>query len=108
MDAAIIEDPDNFFWLHLRSLATLSPKAQLFGGLYLLTHGVVKVILVWGLLREKMWAFPAAIVVLSLFSVYQIIKFIETWSLGMLLLTIFDLIVVALVVREYRQRAHIK
>lgn len=102
LDNALIQDPDNFFATHLYRYADISPHAQFFGGLYLLSHGVVKVLLVAGLLRGKIWAYPASIVVLALFMFYQAIRFFETHSIAMLLLTIFDAALVWLIWHEYR------
>ncbi|MBI5003859.1 DUF2127 domain-containing protein [Candidatus Kaiserbacteria bacterium] len=103
MDKALVEDPDNFFATHLYQYADPSPQAQFYGGLYLLSHGVVKVLLVGGLLRKKIWAYPASIAVLALFMVYQLIRFIETHSIAMLLLTLFDGALVYLIWHEYRR-----
>lgn len=100
---ALVEDPDNFFAAHLSAIANLSPRAQFFGGLYLLAHGVVKIFLVAGLLRNKPWAYPTSMTVLSLFTFYELVRFIETHSIAILLLTIFDGIVVLLIWNEYRR-----
>jgi len=102
LDNALIEDPDNFFATHLYRFADITPHAQFFGALYLLSHGVVKALLVAGLLRKKMWAYPASIAVLALFMFYQIVRFIETHSIPMFLLTVFDAALVWLIWHEYR------
>ena len=44
----------------------------MFAAIYLLSHGVIKVVLVASLFRELLWAYPAAIVVFTLFIVYQL------------------------------------
>lgn len=103
LDNALIEDPDNFFATHLYHYADLSSQAQFFGGLYLLSHGAIKVLLVGGLFANKLWAYPAAMAVLSLFMVYQIVRFIETQSIPMLVLTIFDAVLVWLIWHEYQR-----
>jgi uncharacterized membrane protein len=103
LDNALIQDPDNFFATHLYRYADLSPHAQFFGALYLLSHGVVKLFLVAGLLSHKIWAYPASIGVLVLFMFYQAIRFFETYSVAMLLLTIFDAVLVWLIWHEYRR-----
>lgn len=98
----LIEDPSDFFARHLESFV-LAPQAQFLGGLYLIGHGLVKVFLVAGLLQKKMWAFPATIAVLSLFILYQMIRFASTHSIPLLLLSIFDAMVVWLVYHEYKR-----
>jgi len=99
----LIEDPDDFFATHLRALANSSHQVQIYGGLYLLSHGIIKAVLVGGLLRNKMWAYPASLAVLSLFIVYQVVRIVQTHSLPLLALTLFDLLVIWLVWEEYRR-----
>ena len=101
---ALIEDPDNFFATHLHSFLIANPRIQFYGGLYLLAEGVVKAFLVVGLLRGKTWAYPAALAVLSLFIFYQTVRFFMHYSLPLLLLTLFDVVVISLIFYEYRQR----
>ena len=98
-----IEDPNGFFARHLNALAPLSPRAQLFGALYLLSHGIVKVFLMAGLWRNKLWAYPATITVLILFILYQLIRFLGTHSPWLIYLSIFDVVVVWLVWHEYKR-----
>ena len=99
----LLDDPNDFFASHIQALLSFSPHAQFFGALYLLSHGAVKVFLVVGLLRKKLWAYPASMAVLSLFIIYQIIRFLGTHSIWLLFLSIFDIFVVWLVWHEYRR-----
>ncbi len=99
----LIDDPNDFFATHIQHYANITPAAQTFGALYLLSHGIVKVILVAGLLRGKMWAYPASLGVLSLFIAYQVIRYFSTHSVWLIFLTVFDLLVVWLVWQEYRR-----
>jgi len=86
----------------LRSASELSIATKSFAAFYLLSHGVVKVFLVAGLLRDKAWAYPASLVTLSLFIAYQIYRFTLTHSIALILLTLFDLLVIWLILHEYR------
>ena len=45
---------------------------QHFYAFYLLSHGLVKSVLVLGLLREKLWAYPASFAVFGAFIAYQL------------------------------------
>ena len=47
---------------------------MLFGAVYLLLHGAVKVVLVTALLLNKLWAYPCMIVVLLIFIGYQMYR----------------------------------
>ena len=75
---------------------------QHFYALYLLSHGLVKVVLVFFLLREKLWAYPASIAVFGLFIAYQMYRYSFTHDIGLILLSLFDLFVISLAVHEYR------
>jgi uncharacterized membrane protein len=83
-----------------------SIEAQHFYAWYLLSHGVVKLALVAGLLMRKLWAYPATMVVLGLFILYQVYRYTETHGVGLLLLTALDLLVVTLTWHEYRLMRH--
>jgi uncharacterized membrane protein len=78
------------------------PENQLFYAFYLLSHGLVKAILVYFLLREKLWAYPASIAVFGLFIAYQLYRYSFTHDLSLIALSIFDLFVIYLAVHEYR------
>lgn len=78
-------------------------NGQLFGALYLGSHGIIKIFLVICLWQKRLWAYPAAIIVFALFGVYQIYRYQFTHSVGLVILTVLDAIVIALTVLEYRR-----
>jgi uncharacterized membrane protein len=45
-----------------------------FASVYLLTHGLSKIVLVVEILREKLWAYKGMVVLLGLFIVYLTIR----------------------------------
>jgi len=99
----ISEDPHDLVANALRStVAHLSIDTQTFSSIYLLVHGAIKIILVAGLLRRKLWAYPTALAVLSLFVLYQVYRLSHTHSLALLLLTAIDLVILFLIWREFR------
>ena len=102
------EDPDDWFATTLRhAVHNLSSDSKLFVSAYLVAHGLVKVFLVAGLLRKKLWAYPAALWFLGIFLLYQLYRFSHTHSLGLLALSALDLFVASLVWLEYRsQKQH--
>ena len=103
----LIEDPTDLIATHLLSMAQgFSASTKNFYAFYLLSHGIVKLALVVGLLRNKLWAYPASLVVLGLFILYQIYRFFYTQSLGLIVLTVFDLFVMVLIWHEYRLMRH--
>lgn len=101
------EDPHDFLATHLlHATGALSGATLAFGAAYLLAHGVVKIVLVAALLRNRIWAYPWMIAFLIAFIVYQLYRMTFAPSIGLVGLTVFDGIVTWLTIREYqRQRA---
>lgn len=98
----LIEDPHDLVVAALmHATQHYAITGNTFLALYLLAHGIVKIFLVVGLLKNKLWAYPVSLVVLGVFMVYQIYRYSYSHSLLMLALTIFDLAVVWLIWREW-------
>ena len=101
----LANDPNDFIATTLLHAAeNISVSSERFAAAYLLSHGAVKMFLVIGLLRNRYWAFPAALVMFGGFILYQLYRFTFTHSLGLIALTVFDLAVMWLIWREYRLR----
>jgi uncharacterized membrane protein len=62
------------------------------------------VVLVVAGLRDKLWAYPVLIAFLVAFIGYQAVELMINFSVGLLLLTLFDIFIVVLTVREFRLR----
>lgn len=101
----ITQDPHDLIANYLRHLASnLTGSWTLFAAIYLLLHGVVKLVLAWAVFANKLWAFPWMIAFLAIFVVYQIYEIFIDHSIGLTLLTIFDIIIIWLTIHEYRLR----
>ena len=99
----LVEDPNDLVATNLLALAqNLTLNTQHFYAFYLLSHGVIKVLLVIGLLRNKLWAYPASLVALGLFIIYQLYRFSYTHGLGLVVLTVFDVFMMGLIWHEFR------
>ena len=99
------EDPRDLVANFLQETAQHFGGARFFGAVYLLSHGVSKIVLVVEIFRGRLWAYPAMLVLLGAFIVYQSYRLVHAFTAGMLALTLFDMIVVWLTWREYgRQR----
>jgi uncharacterized membrane protein len=97
------EDRSDFIAQHIMTWANgFSLATQHFYAFYLLSHGIVKLALVTGLLMRKLWAYPASLAVMTLFIAYQLYRYTHTHGIGLILLTVFDLVVMWLVWHEYR------
>jgi uncharacterized membrane protein len=98
----LAEDPTDAMAMWFRSLAeAFTLQSQHFYALYLLGHGVLKFTMVIMLTRRILWAYPAAMVILSGFVVYQSFEFVAHGSLVLLMLALFDAIMIVLVYREW-------
>ena len=99
----LAEDRNDFVATTLLEAAQqISVGSKLFAALYLLSHGVVKGLLVVALLRRRLWAYPLSLLVFGLFVLYQLYRFSLTHAAGLIALSLFDLLVMALIWIEYR------
>ena len=99
------EDPHDFIASHiLHSSQAIGRGALVFAAVYLLTHGITKIILVVEILRNRFWAYLGLIYLTVGFIIYQSYRYIFSPSIGLALFTIYDVIVVLLTVLEYRKR----
>jgi len=85
-----------------RIVEHLSTHNKLFAGAYLIVHGLIKILLVAGLLSQRLWSYPLSLWFMAAFIIYQTYRFFVTGSVWMMALTIVDLIVALLIWREYR------
>jgi uncharacterized membrane protein len=103
-------NPNDFISNHIVTAAHhLTGASLLFGAVYLLSHGIVKLILVVEVLRDHLWAYIGLIVVTTGFVIYQLYSLIFVKvTISFILLTIFDVIIIYLTQKEYRrhQRWH--
>jgi len=81
----------------------LAKPDHTFAILFLLTHGLVKVVLVICLLRNKLWAYPFGLAALTLFLAYQLYEMAIHPTFGMGFLTVLDAVIIWLVWREWQQ-----
>jgi uncharacterized membrane protein len=107
-------------WLYSRSdesndllarfARTFTGAEHHFYAFYLVSHGVVNLAIVIALLSRKLWAYPATFAVLALFIAYQLYRYTFTHDIGLIAITLLDLVVMALAWNEYRlmKRSHPK
>lgn len=85
--------------------AHLSGGTKHFATVYLLVEGVVKLLLVIGLLRGLRWSYPVGLALLGMFCVYQGVHLARSFSLFLTALAVLNLIVMALIAIEWRALA---
>lgn len=103
------EDPRDFFATHvLHWAAHFQQGTILFAAIYLLSHGIAKLVVVVEILRGRLWAYPGLIVLTAAFAAYQIYHIaVSGVTFGFMALTAFDLLIIALTTAEYAKlRAH--
>ncbi len=99
----IAEDPtDTLATWTIRAMQAFPVPTQHFYALYLLAHGGLKLTMVLLLWRKVVWAYPASMVVLAGFVLYQLYEFVHAGSPFLLLLAVFDLVMIGLVWQEWR------
>lgn len=99
----LYEDPNDFIMNYLVSFShVFSINMQQFTSFYLLSHGIVKILILILLWRKKMWAYPLSCVIFAFFIVIQMQRFIHTHSIMLLVLTLIDVAMIALTILEYR------
>lgn len=80
---------------------SFSISSQHFAVIYMLSHGILKMVVIVFLWREKLWAYPISICVFVFFIAYQMYRFTETHSIMLILLTALDLFMIVLTILEY-------
>ncbi len=99
----LLQDPGDFISNHLADWAHgLSIDAKYFAGLYLVSHGIVKLFLMWSLLSGRLWAYPTGIAVIGIMNLYQIYHLFRHFSFLLLLATLFNFVIMYLIWREYQ------
>ena len=99
----LAEDPHDVIANYLLHAAQhYSVGTREFTAIYLVSHGLTKLWLIVGLLRERLWYYPTALVVFGLFIAYQVYRFSHTHSAFLLLITALDVLVIVLTWHEYR------
>lgn len=97
-------DPNDWIANHLVSLAAdFSVGAKNYAVFYLLLHGILKVVVVWALMRSKLWAFPLAMGLFAAFDIYQTYRFTLSHSPFLAALILLDVAIIGLTWTEYRR-----
>ena len=87
-----------------RLAESVSMHPSLGEAIYLMVHGLAKVILILAIIRQKKWGYTGFIAVLSLFTLIELGRAVSAHEVVTGVLGVFDLFVVALIYKEYRAR----
>ncbi|MDR3519954.1 MAG: DUF2127 domain-containing protein [Candidatus Pacebacteria bacterium] len=100
----LTEQPIDSMSQYLLNLThSFSGGTKQFVALYLLSHGIINLIIIIELFRKKIWAYYASFIVLTVFSIYQIYRYIYNPNIFLILLTILDVVTMWLIWREYKR-----
>jgi uncharacterized membrane protein len=99
----ITEDPGSWLANHFIDFGySISPDTKVFIAFYLIFYGVLNVFLVIALLKNKLWAYPAAIGLFIFFLVYQVIRYFSNYSNFLLAMIFINIFVIMLIWFEYK------
>jgi uncharacterized membrane protein len=100
----LVGDPTGKLAVHLHAVANhFAGGTRSFAIVYLLLHGIIKLALVVALWRKLMPAYPIAVAALGVFVVYEFLRATRTHSIALPIFAALDLVIIALVIREYLQ-----
>jgi uncharacterized membrane protein len=96
------EDPhDKFAHFVLHSADSLNVSNKGFLVAYLWVLSAVKLISVVGILKNVLWVYPFALITLGLLTLIEIYEIFTRSSIGLAVLTIFDIFILCMIWREY-------
>jgi uncharacterized membrane protein len=99
----LLGPPDGFLARHLMAgTAEFASGNRAFVLAYLGLHGAVKIGLVVALLSRWRPAYPVAAAVLGVFVAYEVLRAVRTGSMVLPFLAALDVIIIVLILREYR------
>lgn len=98
----LTEEPHNQFAAYFLNHGHISSQTAAFTAVLLIARGVVKILVITGLLQHRIWVYPVAIIVFAAFMIFELYTYSTSHSVFLLALAIFDAFVIALTVREYR------
>ena len=106
----LLEDPRDFLAnMIMHSAQAFSLPQKKAAAIYLASHGAIKLFLVIMVLRDRAaWAYPAFMIALVVLIAYQTYQISLTFSLWMIVLTVFDAAVLVLTWHEYKLHKRVK
>jgi uncharacterized membrane protein len=100
----LTETNRDVFWKYtLHAMSGFSATPQSVWAFIFVSHGIVKTFLAIGLLKNVRWIYPASAIVFTLFVIYQCYQLTYAPSFLLAAITVFDIILIWLITREYRR-----
>ncbi len=95
--------PNGLFAKAVEKSLEMATDGKLWAGLFLLSHGAIKLLIVTGMILKKLWAYRVGLAIFVALVLYQIAHIVKTHSVGLSILTTFDIIFILLAWREFRR-----
>jgi len=106
MGQELIEDPTDILFTVANYFLQLHPiQVTYFLSAYLIFWGIIDIFLSTSLLKHKMWAFPVSLWLIAFFVLYELYRFLHTYSLILLGVVLIDFVIFWLIQREYKRRS---
>ncbi len=99
----LMQNPHPLLEKAVQKSIEVTTDSHVWAGLFLLSHGLVKLLIVTGMILKKLWAYRVGLLVFVGLVIYQSAHILKTHSVGLLILTAFDIVFILLAYREYRQ-----
>ena len=104
MSHELTEDPSDVLSSFITSLLTSHPLyITYFLAFYFIFWGIVDVVLSYNLIQHRLWAFPVSFVLITIFVLYEAVRFSHTHSVILLGVILIDIIILWLTWREYKK-----
>lgn len=105
----LLEDPHDLLATSLEHWAmNFGHDAQIFAGVYLLAHGVVKLTLAILLFKEHPWVFPVSLILFTALVAFSLEHLSTHWSWALTGFITFDLFTIAIIAKEWRAVEELK
>lgn len=103
MGHELTEDPTDFLYRLVEILFSHhSFHVTYFLAFYFIFWGLIDIILSLQLLKGRLWAFPLSLYLIGSFVIYELFRFTHTHSMFLLGIIAVDIIVMALIFKEYQ------
>ena len=102
VEGELKEDPTDLIANLLLHTTRSAIQVRVPASVFLIVHGIVKLVLVGGLATNRLWSYSVAILVFAGFTIYQLYQLSQQYSLFLVTVTVLDVMVILLVIAEYR------
>ena len=101
VEGELKEDPTDLVANLLLHTTRSAIDVRVPASVFLIVHGIVKLVLVGGLATNRLWSYPAAILVFAGYTIYQLYQLSQQYFLFLEVVTIVDVVVILLIIAEY-------